>query len=198
MSGLTSLSPSIFYWSDPVQSGAVFGSVLVFMVSLCYNSLITVVSYTFLTILLMILLIKLYTYVMVTLKKADLASDPLNTISNLSLSIPTQTISDMSPCIAGNINSFTNDLRHLFFIESLVDSIKFGLSLWCLTYIGSWFNALTLIILSWVGAFTIPKLYNDNQKQVDQMVAKMNSQVEKMKEKIMSTIPGLKKVEKED
>jgi hypothetical protein len=29
----------------------------------------------------------------------------------------------------------------------MVDTIKFGLSLWCLTYIGSWFNATTLIIL---------------------------------------------------
>ena len=40
----------------------------------------------------------------------------------------------------------------------MLDSIKFGLSLWLLTYIGSWFNAMTLVILSWVGLFTIPKV----------------------------------------
>jgi hypothetical protein len=40
----------------------------------------------------------------------------------------------------------------------MLDSIKFGLSLWLLTYIGSWFNAMTLIILFWVGLFTIPKV----------------------------------------
>ncbi len=34
-----------------------------------------------------------------------------------------------------------------FAVENMVDTIKFGLSLWCLTYIGSWFNATTLIIL---------------------------------------------------
>ena len=44
-----------------------------------------------------------------------------------------------------------------------MDTIKFGLSLWGLTYIGSWFNAMTLIILAWVAAFSIPKLYKMNQ-----------------------------------
>jgi hypothetical protein len=44
----------------------------------------------------------------------------------------------------------------------MLDSIKFGLSLWLLTYIGSWFNAMTLIILSWVGLFTIPKVIKFN------------------------------------
>ena len=46
----------------------------------------------------------------------------------------------------------------LFLVENMVDTIKFGLSLWCLTYIGSWFNAMTLVILAWVTAFTVPKV----------------------------------------
>ena len=198
MSGLESLPMSLLYWSDTIQSGAVFGSGLIFMVSLCFNSLITVVSYSFLTILLMILLMKLYIYVMVTLKKADPNSDPLNTISTLPLIIPTEIVSDMSPFMAGSINSFITELRHLFFVDNLVDSIKFGLSLWCLTYIGCWFNALTLILFAWIGAFTIPKLYKDNQLQVDQVVGKMNSQIEELREKIISLVPGMKKVEKKD
>ena len=39
------------------------------------------------------------------------------------------------------------------------------MSLWCLTYIGSWFNAITLVILAWIAAFTIPKAYIMNQVQ---------------------------------
>ena len=192
------VSPSLLFWTDPVQSGAVFGSVLVFLVSLCYNSLITVVSYTFLTILLMISLVRLYTYVMVTFKKAEATSDPLATISTLPLTIPPTLVSEMSPCIAGGINSFICEIRSLFFIENLVDSIQFGLSLWCLTYIGSWFNAITIVILAWIGAFTMPKLYKDNQVQVDNVVAQMTKQLEEVKEKITSTIPGMKKGEKQE
>lgn len=53
----------------------------------------------------------------------------------------------------------------------MVDTIKFGLSLWLLTYIGAWFNALTLVILAWVGLFTLPKVYVNNQAQVDSLAS---------------------------
>ena len=43
------------------------------------------------------------------------------------------------------------------------DSGKFCISVYCLTYIGSWFNLLTLLILAWVAVFTLPKLYINNQ-----------------------------------
>lgn len=35
----------------------------------------------------------------------------------------------------------------LFLVEDLVDSLKFGVLLWCLTYVGACFNGITLIIL---------------------------------------------------
>ena len=44
-----------------------------------------------------------------------------------------------------------------------VDTVKFGLSLWFLTYIGAWFNAMTLIVLAWLAAFSLPKAYLMNQ-----------------------------------
>ena len=40
-----------------------------------------------------------------------------------------------------------------------VDTLKFGLCLYLLTFLGAWFNALTLVTLVWVAAFTLPKLY---------------------------------------
>ncbi len=56
------------------------------------------------------------------------------------------------------LNCTLLELRRLFLVENMLDSVKFGLSLWVLTYIGSWFNAMTLLILSWVGLFTVPKV----------------------------------------
>ena len=32
--------------------------------------------------------------------------------------------------------------------------MKFGLCLYVLTYVGAWFNALTLVILAWIGVFS--------------------------------------------
>jgi len=188
--------PSLVYWEDPITSGAVFGSVLVSLVSLCYNSLLTVCSYTALTALFLVIMVKLYSYVMVMLKKAEPGSDPLAKVAGMSLVIPAETISELAPCLATTINNTMAELRRLFLVENMVDTIKFGLSLWLLTYVGSWFNALTLIILAWIVAFTAPKLYLNNQAQVDEVLGKVLAQVEEVKGKVLAMIPN--KSEKSD
>ena len=121
--------PSILYWEDPIQSGAMFGTVLVVLLSLASYSLITVVSYTCLTLLMVVLGVKAYSYVMVMMKKAEPGSDPLAKVSAMPVTIPTDTISNMSPCVAGTLNKVTTELRRLFLVENMVDTLKFGVSL---------------------------------------------------------------------
>ena len=87
-------------------------------------------------------------------------------IAAMPVTVPTETITNMSPCVASSLNKFTTELRRLFLVEDMVDTIKFGLSLWLLTYIGSWFNMLTLLILAWITLFVSPKLYQQNKSQV--------------------------------
>ena len=77
--------PALVYWEDPVQTGAVFGSVLVGLVSLASCSLITVASYSCLALLTGVLLVKLYSFVMVKAGKAEAGSDPLAKVSFLHL-----------------------------------------------------------------------------------------------------------------
>ena len=189
--------PAIVYWEDPIASGAIFGSVLVVLLSLSSYSLITVVSYTCLTLLMVVLGVKVYSYVMVMMKKAEPGSDPLAKVSAMAVTIPDDTITNMSPCIAGVINKTTTELRRLFLVEDMVDTIKFGLSLWLLTYIGSWFNMLTLLILAWVTLFSAPKLYANNQAQVDEVLGQVMAQVEEVKGKVVAMIPN-KSVKKEE
>ena len=69
--------PALVYWEDPVQTGAVFGGVLVGLVSLTSCSLITVLSYSCLSLLLGVLGVRLYSFVMVKAGKAEAGSDPL-------------------------------------------------------------------------------------------------------------------------
>merc|ERR1712228_749018 len=95
--------------------------------------------------------------------KAEAGSDPLAKVAELPLAIPADTISSAAPCLANTVNTAVFELRRLFLVEDMVDTIKFGLSLWLLTYIGSWFNMLTLLILAWIILFASPKLYQQNQ-----------------------------------
>lgn len=187
---------SLVYWEDPIATGAVFGPVLVSLVALCYNSLLSVVSYSALALLLLVILVKLYSYIMVMLKKAEAGSDPLAKVAVMSLTVPAETISELAPCLASTVNNTVSELRRLFLVENMVDTIKFGLSLWLLTYVGSWFNALTLLILAWIVAFTAPKLYLNNQAQVDEVLGKVMAQVEDIKAKVLAMIPN--KGEKSD
>ena len=71
------------------------------------------------------------------------------------------------------VNSTLLELRRLFLVENMLDSIMFGLSLWVLTYIGSWFNAMTLVLISWVGLFTIPKVCTKESSSRVTMMAKL-------------------------
>jgi len=190
--------PSILYWEDPVTTGGLFGSVLVVLLSLTSYSLITVVSYSCLTALLAVLGVKLYSYVMVMMKKAEPGSDPLAMIAAMPVTVPTETITNMSPCVAGSLNKFTTELRRLFLVEDMVDTIKFGLSLWLLTYIGSWFNMLTLLILAWITLFVSPKLYQQNKSQVDEILAQVMTQLEEIKGKVLALIPNKSAVKKEE
>ena len=189
--------PAIVYWEDPVVSGGVFGAVLVVLLALSSYSLITVVSYTCLTLLMVVLGVKVYSYVMVMMKKAEPGSDPLAKVSAMPVTIPDDTITNMSPCIASVVNKTTTELRRLFLVEDMVDTIKFGLSLWLLTYIGSWFNMLTLLILGWVTLFSAPKLYVNNQTQVDEVMGQVMAQVDEVKGKVLALIPN-KSVKKEE
>jgi len=107
------------------------------------------------------------------------------------------TISNMAPCVAKSLNNFTTELRRLFLVENMVDTIKFGLSLWLLTYLGSWFNFLTLLILAWLVLFTAPKLYINNQAQVDEVVGMVMAQVEDVKAKVVALIPNKAAVKEE-
>lgn len=63
------------------------------------------------------------------------------------LTLSQEKIQNIAGVAVAHINGFTAELRRLFLVEDLVDSIKFGVILWVMTYIGAWFNGMTLVIL---------------------------------------------------
>jgi hypothetical protein len=71
-----------------------------------------------------------------------------------------------------------------------METVKFGLSLYLLTFVGACFNDLTLVILAWVGLFSLPKLYMNNQPAVDEVVAKAMAQLAEVKAKVVEALPA--------
>jgi len=179
----------LVHWENPVSSASTLGFVLACLVSICYYSFISVVAYISLTLLVIVLGIKIYSYAMVFLKKADPSNDPLIAITNIEVNIPPEKVAEMTGFLVDVANPSIMELRRLFLLENWFDSIKFVLCLWGFTYIGSWFNMMTLIILSWVGLFTLPLLYKNNQTAVDEIVGSVNTQMTEIKDKVMAVIP---------
>ena len=52
--------------------------------------------------------------------------------------------------------------------------------MYLLTYVGGMLNGLTLLILGWVGLFSLPRLYRDNQKQIDDAILPLKSKLEEL------------------
>merc|ERR1711974_559713 len=156
---------------------------------------ISVVAYCSLTALLAVLSLKIYTYVMVTFLKKETAN-PLAKCSEINLTVSEEKVNQIANNASSKLNATLLELRRLFLLENMLDSIKFGLSLWVLTYIGSWFNAMTLVLMSWVGLFTIPKVYIMNKAQIDPVLDKVKAQFDVVSGKVFAMIPKAKPAEK--
>ncbi len=98
---------------------------------------------------------------------------------------------------------FINRMRSILLVEDIVDSLKvchftlvdkvfvfinsffrqYLLIFWALTYIGGWFNGLTLILLAYIAAFSLPKVYEQNKAQIDQYLELANSKIAEISDK---------------
>merc|ERR1712218_219693 len=121
-----------------------------------------------------------------------MGANPMAKYTGMDVTIAPERVNDIANRATTKLNSAILELRRLFLVENMMDSIKFGLSLWVLTYIGSWFNAMTLIIMSWVGLFTIPKVYINNKTQIDPVLDKIKAQLNEVSGKVFAMIPQAK------
>ena len=71
LAGAKAAASSLVHWDSPVASGGTLAAVLAVLVSICYYSLISVAAYISLTLLVLVLGIKIYSYAMVFMKKVS-------------------------------------------------------------------------------------------------------------------------------
>lgn len=106
-------------------------------------------------------------------------------------------------CVVAHFNGFVTELRRLFLVEDLIDSLKFGGILWLLTYIGAWFNGMTLVtmgefsksikvdkflisqkyFLAYVALFTLPKVYENNKQSIDAYLELVQAKISEITDK---------------
>lgn len=69
------------------------------------------------------------------------------------------------------VNAMLLGSREVFLVANPIETAKFALIFWILTYVGACFNLITLIITAFVLAFTVPRVYEQFQPQFDNVGA---------------------------
>jgi len=182
----------LVYWRDPKKSGVVFGAIFVVLIALTCLSFISVLAYTSLAILSGTFCFRVYKSVMAAIQKTD-SGHPFKEYLDLDVTLPAEKAQELSNCVINYANNFIVRLRRLFLVEDLLDSAKFGALLYALTYIGGWFNGLTLFILGFIALFSLPKVYETNKVVIDQNLELVMGKINEITEKVSAAIPFGKK-----
>jgi len=123
---------------------------------------------------------------------------PFRAYLDMDVTMPEDKVRDASSAFLRRFNAVVLKLRSLLLIEDLVESLKFAAVMYILTYVGRWMNGLTLLMLLWVVAFTAPRIYRDNQKQIDDALAPLKTQLSQLMDKAKTSVGGAAAAKKEE
>uniref|UniRef100_A0A8C2ZF15 Reticulon n=1 Tax=Cyclopterus lumpus TaxID=8103 RepID=A0A8C2ZF15_CYCLU len=193
-SGWKGQAIDLLYWRNVKQSGAVFSSVLLLLFSLTQFSVVSVGAYLALAALSASISFRIYKSVLQAVQKTD-EGHPFKAYLEIEIALSQEQISKYADKILLYTNTCMKELRRLFLVQDLVDSLKFAVLMWLLTYVGALFNGLTLLILAVVSMFGMPVVYEKHQAQIDQYVGLIRTQVNSVVGKIQAKIPGAKRKE---
>ncbi|XP_006515386.1 reticulon-1 isoform X1 [Mus musculus] len=182
----------LLYWRDIKQTGIVFGSFLLLLFSLTQFSVVSVVAYLALAALSATISFRIYKSVLQAVQKTD-EGHPFKAYLELEITLSQEQIQKYTDCLQLYVNSTLKELRRLFLVQDLVDSLKFAVLMWLLTYVGALFNGLTLLLMAVVSMFTLPVVYVKHQAQVDQYLGLVRTHINTVVAKIQAKIPGAKR-----
>ncbi|XP_028828282.1 reticulon-4a isoform X1 [Denticeps clupeoides] len=181
----------LLYWRDIQRTGVVFGASLFLLLSLSVCSIISVCSYVALALLSVTISFRIYKGILQAVQKSE-DGHPFKMYLDRDVAIPAELVHKYGDGALVRLNAGLKELRRLFLVEDLVDSLKFAVLMWILTYIGALFNGLTLLILGLIGVFSWPVIYEKHQAQIDHYYGLVSKQVKDVLGKIVATIPGMK------
>ncbi|KAJ6667077.1 hypothetical protein lerEdw1_019081 [Lerista edwardsae] len=193
----------LLYWRDVKKTGVVSGASLFLLLSLTVFSIVSVVAYIALALLSVTISFRIYKGVIQAIQKSD-EGHPFRAYLDKEVAVSEELVQKYSHVVLGHFNSTVKELRRLFLVDDLVDSLKFAVLMWVFTYVGALFNGLTLLILeteislsstpaALISLFSIPVIYEKHQAQIDHYLGLANKNVKGTLAKIQAKIPGLKR-----
>jgi len=178
-------------WQNPKLSGAVFGSSLVLLLSLATFTLLSVVSTLLLLALTTVGAYRFYLSLLFRIKGTY--DDTFDKLSTTDFSLPKDKVQELARLLDNDLNRFVNQVKSIILWDNLATSSIAFFVTYLVYCVGSWFNTITLLILALVGLFSLPKVYQVYQVQIDQAIEQATAFAHKTADDIMAKLPFLKK-----
>lgn len=186
------LQEHLVYWNNPLESGVVFGSMLVLLVAVKYISLISVVANLGLALVTSTVAFRIYKSVLSAVKKTDDSGHPFKKYLDIDTTLPSDKVLDLVDKLVNDLNGLLKRLKTIFLVEDCVESLKFAVAMYILTYVGRMINGLTILIVVWVTIFSAPRIYRDNQAKIDEALGPIKTKIGELTSKLKSAVPSKK------
>jgi len=165
---------NLLYWVELQRTAGVFGGILFLLLSLKYYSVIGVVTTFALSLLVVAFLYRIGMTIVKAVQKTS-AEHPFKHLLEEKIEIS----EECAQCIASEIRKCINEkirqAQCLFLVKDTVASLKAMVMFWLVSYVAGCINFLTICILGTVVVFTVPKLYEEKQAEIDQVFALVRS-----------------------
>merc|ERR1739842_35162 len=188
---------SLVYWDNPRDSGIVCGSVLVCLLAVRYISLVSVIGNLSLALVTATMSFRIYKSVLTAVNNTQ-DGHPFKQFLDVDVTLPAEKISSLTDGFFPKLNNLLLKLKSILLVENVVESLKFAVAMYLLTYLGAIMNGLTVLTLVWVGVFTGPRVYRDNQKQIDEAVLPLKAKLDDLQAKMTAALPASIVGKKED
>merc|ERR1712136_634942 len=165
---------SLLYWDNPRDSGIACGSVLVCLLAVRYMGLISVIGNLSLALVTATMSFRIYKSVLAAVNKTQ-EGHPFKQFLDIDVTLPADKVTEITDGLFNKLNSVLSKLKSVLLVENVLESLKFAVAMYLLTYIGALMNGLTIVTLAWIGAFSLPRVYRDNQAQIDDLQAKLQA-----------------------
>lgn len=158
----------LIYWVELQRTTGVFGGVLLLLLSLRFYPLIGVVMTFALSLLVVAFLYRIGMTIVKAVQKTA-AEHPFKHLLEEKIEISEETMQCLSNKARVCINEGIRQMQSLFLVRDTVASLKAMIVFWLTSYIASCVYFLTLCIYATIIVFTVPKLYEEKQQEIDQV-----------------------------
>ncbi|XP_018604357.1 reticulon-2a isoform X2 [Scleropages formosus] len=171
----------LIYWRDMERTGVVFTGLVVGLLSLFQLSIVTVVSTLSLAVVCCTVIVRVYYHVLHALQWGD-GVHPFKWYLDYDISLSGEKAEHHMQRIIVLTVSAIAEMKRILFVGNLIDSLKYLVLAYLLTFVGAIFNGLTLLIIGVISLFSLPLFYKQRQVQVDSILTSIKAHVDNIKD----------------